>query len=119
MDADAAFRELYRHTKERMEAGGAHSFDHVERVLRLAGRIAGEEGADPEVVRFAALLHDIERGAEDRGEVEDHAAASADVACRLLLERGFDAGFAQEVAACILTHRFRNDLRPESLEARV
>jgi uncharacterized protein len=119
MDADAAFEELYIYTKERMEAGGAHSFDHVERVLRLAGRIAREEGADPEVARFAALLHDIERAAEDRGEIEDHAVASAEEARRLLLERGFDAGFVEEVVAAILSHRFRNSLRPGSLEAKV
>jgi uncharacterized protein len=119
MDAEAAFQELYAYTKERMEAGGAHSFDHVERVLRLAGRIAREEGADPEVVRFAALLHDMERAAEDRGEIEDHAAASAEAARELLLERGFGPNFVERVASAVLTHRFRNDLRPESLEAQV
>jgi uncharacterized protein len=35
-----------------------HGFDHVLRVLRLAERIGTELGADLEILRAAALLHD-------------------------------------------------------------
>jgi hypothetical protein len=44
-----------------------HGFDHVLRVYRLAERLAQAEGADLEIVRAAALLHDAE-GREPRGE---------------------------------------------------
>ena len=35
-----------------------HDYDHVMRVYRMAERIAQAEGADMEIVRAAALLHD-------------------------------------------------------------
>lgn len=119
MDLDTAFSELLKITRGRMEQGGAHSFDHVERVIHLANRIAIEEEADTDVVRFAALLHDIERDAEDRGEIEDHAVGSADTARTLLGERNFPAEFIDRVASSIHTHRFRNDHKPLSREAEV
>ena len=39
-----------------------HGFDHVLRVYHLAERLALAEGADLEIVRAAALLHDVDRG---------------------------------------------------------
>jgi len=41
------------------EADSAHDFDHILRVLHMAEKIAQAEGADIDVVRAAALLHDI------------------------------------------------------------
>jgi uncharacterized protein len=37
-----------------------HGFDHILRVYQLAERLARAEGADLEIVRAAALLHDAE-----------------------------------------------------------
>ena len=49
-------------------ADAVHDFDHVLRVLALAERIGRAEGADLEIVRTAALLHDAGReGAEAQG----------------------------------------------------
>lgn len=36
-----------------------HDWYHIQRVRRLAGRIAAAEGADAEVAELAALVHDI------------------------------------------------------------
>ena len=41
-------------------ADAVHDFDHVQRVYRMAERLANIEGADVEIVRTAALLHDAE-----------------------------------------------------------
>ncbi|PYI51893.1 HD domain-containing protein [Paenibacillus flagellatus] len=40
------------------EASG-HDWPHIERVVRMARRLAAAEGADPFVCELAALLHDV------------------------------------------------------------
>jgi len=90
----------------------AHDFDHVLRVTALAVHIAQAEGADLEIVRTAALLHDI---GLDNGR-EGHEEAAAERA------RGILAGQPPEkveaVAQAIRSHRFRAGPTPQTLEAR-
>ncbi|HEU0302470.1 MAG TPA: HD domain-containing protein [Longimicrobium sp.] len=56
--------EILRRTeafvRERMEGeGSGHDWWHVDRVRRMALRLAAAEGADPYVTELAALLHDV------------------------------------------------------------
>jgi len=101
-------------------ARGSHDWDHTERVLRLCLRIGKKEKADLDVLRLAALLHDIGRGEEDRtsGRV-CHARAGAALAGKLLRGHGLDPGLVRDVVQCIRTHRFRKRARPKTLEARI
>lgn len=39
--------------------GSGHDWPHIVRVVRMAGRLCAEEGADPFVCELASLLHDI------------------------------------------------------------
>lgn len=41
------------------DEGSGHDWHHIERVWKLARRIAATEGADREIVELAALVHDI------------------------------------------------------------
>jgi uncharacterized protein len=97
-------------------ADAVHDFDHVLRVLALAERLAVEEGADLEVVRTAALLHDVARGWGDR-MITDHAQEGAEFA-RCLLE-GQPPERVEAVAHAIAAHRFRSGPAPQTLEARI
>lgn len=91
--------------------GGGHDFDHVLRVLALALHIAAAEGADVEIVRTAALLHDVAESADrDR-----HHLLGAQRARELLAAR--EPAFVDAVAHCIEAHRFRHDPQPRTLEA--
>lgn len=102
------------------DADSAHDFDHILRVLAMAERLARAEGADVEVVRTAALLHDIARADEDHGGAHiDHADISAEQARALLMEKGAGEEFAERVAVAIRAHRFRGTRLPETLEAQV
>jgi uncharacterized protein len=93
-----------------------HDFDHILRVYALAERIAAAEGADLEVLRAAALLHDVGRDdAEATGQ--DHAEYAAARAREILA--GAPPEKVDAVAQAIVAHRFRTGSPPESLEGRV
>jgi len=96
-----------------------HGFDHILRVLRMAERIAKAEGADLEIVRAAALLHDAsgaETGGEKRSEHQHH---SAEFAKEVLEAEGWPLERIATVQHCIRAHRFRGDEVPQSLEAKI
>jgi len=97
-------------------ADAVHDFDHVLRVLALAEQLARAEGADLEIVRTAALLHDMARGHGDRMSA-DHAQAGADTARQLLAGQPPDR--VEAVAQAIAAHRFRTGPEPQTVEARV
>ncbi len=99
-------------------AESAHDFDHVLRVLALAERLARAEGADIEIVRTAALLHDIARVDEDTTG-GDHAQMAAERAREILLTRGMSPDRADAVAHAIAAHRFRGSTPPQTLEAKI
>lgn len=110
------------------DADSAHDFEHILRVMHMAERLARAEGADVEVVRAAALLHDIARHDEDAAGKHpdansapppDHAEVSANDARSFLLERGADTAFAEQVREAILSHRFRGAAKPTTLEAKI
>lgn len=101
------------------EADAIHAFDHVMRVVTMAERLARAEGANVEVVRLAALLHDISRHDEDTNEAGDHALLAADHARRLLADAGAPDDFIEAVTHAIAAHRFRNAIEPQTLEAKV
>jgi uncharacterized protein len=90
----------------------AHDFDHVLRVLALAERIGQAEGADLEIVRAAALLHDV--GGRHRS---GHAGTGAQRAREIL--QGHPPEKVEAVAQAIATHSFREKSTPQTLEAQV
>ncbi len=98
-----------------------HGFDHILRVTRMAEKIATAEGADLEIVRAAALLHDAEgSNPTDKARRKLHHHASADFAGEILLAEGWDDSRVAAVQHCIRTHRFRDTSEPpQTLEAQV
>jgi uncharacterized protein len=99
-----------------------HGFDHVLRVYRMAERLALAEGADLEIVRAAALLHDAEGSATAGGEIgrSNHHHASSEFARQELEAEGWPPERITAVQHCIRAHRFRdNSEPPQTLEARI
>jgi uncharacterized protein len=96
-----------------------HDFDHVLRVYRLAEVLAEQEGADPEIVRAAALLHDARSASGDDQVRMDHHEAAAIFAGKVLAAEGWPDDRIQAVQYCILTHRFRAENTPRTIEAKV
>jgi len=114
--------EEARHLYQTEDA--AHDFDHILRVAHMAVHLAEREGARAEIVRLAALLHDVpvSQDTAEGGENArtSHHLAAAEFARTFLRERGLPADDCALIAEAIEAHRFRDRTRtPQTLEAKV
>lgn len=109
--------ELAKHWYVNTDA--VHDFSHIERVYRMAERLAAAEGADAEIVRAAALLHDAD-GTTPGSEVRlEHHLRSAEFAGNILRSEGWPEDRIRAVQHCIRAHRYRDDREPpQTLEAK-
>ncbi len=94
----------------------SHDFEHVLRVTEMAVRIAEAEGANVDIVRTAALLHDVGQP-QARAQGLDHAEYAATRAREILADYPQDR--VEAVAEAIAAHRFRSGPTPRTLEAQV
>jgi len=98
----------------------AHDAEHVYRVLYNALEIAkAEPKVDYDVLITACLLHDIGRPDQVKDPTLCHAEVGSKKAYSFLLELGTAEDFAAQVQHCIVTHRFRKNLPPQTVEAKI
>ena len=116
-------KETYERLETYMRAcmsDSAHDTEHIYRVLYNALEIAKTElSVDCDVLIAACLLHDIGRKEQFADPKICHAAAGSEKAFRFLTENGFGEDFAEKVRHCILTHRFRKSMQPQTIEAKI
>ncbi|MFB6267756.1 MAG: HD domain-containing protein [Halodesulfurarchaeum sp.] len=93
-----------------------YRFNHIMNVVQLGREIARKEGADEDVVRVAALFHDIAKLDADQ---DVHAEEGARVAREYLETHGDVApSFVDQVCRAIENHSHQGDLDDLSLETR-
>ncbi len=93
-----------------------YRFNHILNVVDLATEIAEAEGADGDVVRVAAVFHDV---AKLEAEQDVHAEAGARVAREYLQSRGnYPESFVEEVCGAVVEHSYTGDLADVPLESR-
>ncbi|WP_101296401.1 HD domain-containing protein [Halegenticoccus soli] len=93
-----------------------YRYNHILNVVELAAHIAEREGADVDVVRVAALFHDIAKLDADQ---EVHAEEGARVAREYLASHGdYPRSFVEQVCQCIEDHSYQGPLSDVSLETR-
>jgi uncharacterized protein len=99
---------------------GSHDWEHTRRVYNLCMHIGQVEGADMEVLKIAAYLHDLGRSHQDesRGSI-CHAEKGAEIATELLDRYPISSEQKANVLHCIRSHRFRGNCLPETLEAKI
>ncbi|MFB6073322.1 MAG: HD domain-containing protein [Halobacterium sp.] len=126
-DEMAAFvRDYLEASVENEEDGGRmrwypwHSaeyrFNHILNVVDLGERIARAEGGDVDVVRVAALFHDIAKLEADQ---EEHAEEGARIARKYLETHGdYAPSFVDQVCQAVAQHSHQGDLSELSLETR-
>lgn len=115
------FEELTKEIEKKMEGiDPVHDMMHTRRVLNNAVTLSKKENARTNIVRISALLHDIARKEEmsSKGAV-CHAQKGSEIARDILLAYDVDSEIIEEVAACILSHRHRNNHLPKTKEAMI
>ena len=101
-------------------SNGSHNWEHTGRVYNLCMHIGQKERADLEVLKIAAYLHDIGRPWQDKSKgTVCHAEKGAEMAKSFLEDYEIPEDREQNIIHCIRSHRFRGNLRPETLEAKV
>jgi uncharacterized protein len=93
-----------------------YRYNHTLNVIQLATEIADREGADVDVVRVAALFHDIAKLEADQ---ERHADEGARVAREYLATHGdYPQSFVDQVTQSVREHSYQGPLEDVSLETR-
>lgn len=106
--------------KNFFNARKSHDWEHTQRVYHLCMHIGRKEGADLEILKLAAILHDIGRGEQDRSNGKVcHAEKGAVMAEEILEKHNISREKTDEVVHCIETHRFRGEKIPQSKEAKI
>ncbi|MFA5013855.1 MAG: HD domain-containing protein [Candidatus Paceibacterota bacterium] len=103
-----------------VNCSGCHDWTHVERVYKLAVRIAKKEKADMNIIKMAVYLHDIGRKEEmdSKGKI-CHAEKGVELAQEILAKYNLDKAVIENIKHCILSHRNKNNHDPKSIEAKV
>lgn len=115
-------QEIYKAIEKHMLSvmdDSAHDCEHVYRVLYNALEIAKGEDVHYDILIAACLLHDIGRPDQVADPSLCHAEVGSEKAYRFLLELGLGEDFALAVRHCVLTHRFRKNRPPQTMEAQV
>jgi len=100
----------------------AHAMEHIMRVYNLCLHLAKYElNVDLDVLKTAALLHDIARVKEfnDKTGSIDHSALGAEMADKILRTLGYSEEKIAHVKHCIAAHRFRSKVKPQTKEAKI
>jgi len=107
--------------KELKKASPAHDINHVMRVYSLCLRLAEHESdIDLDVLKSAALLHDIARTKEDHEDQNvDHAIFGAEMSENILRELAYPEEKIRHIKHCIVSHRFRSGNKPKTKEAKI
>ena len=91
-----------------------YRFNHIMNVVELATEIAEREGANDDVVKVAALFHDIAKLEADQ---DVHAEEGARIARKYLETHGeFAPSFVDQVCRAVEQHSYQGDLRELPLE---
>jgi uncharacterized protein len=102
--------------KEKMFAlkGTAHSYEHVNRVVKIATFLARNEKANVELVEIGALLHDI-----GWAEGKPHNETGAKLANKILKEIDYPKEKSEKIVGIILHHPLAFKDKLETLEEKI
>jgi len=117
--SERIFSAIEAEAKRLMKGGesSGHDWEHVRRVHLNCLKLAKTDRVNVDVLRLAALLHDVGISHEMKEGV-DHAVYSAGRARRIMRRHGVPADVVEAVCRAIASHRFGAGLKPETIEGR-
>lgn len=115
------FDEIAKEIEKRYQkVRKSHDWEHTQRVYNLCMKIGEKESADLEILKLAAVLHDIGRDEQDNSNGKlCHAQRGAVLARKILEKYNLPQEQINKIIHCIETHRFRGDKIPCSKEAKI
>jgi len=118
---DEKIEKIKETVRKELAFCSAHNFDHVMRVYDLALHLAENEDVDLDVIKAAALLHDIggKKEVDDPTGKTDHAIESAKMAEPILNNLGYSKDKIKHIQDCIISHRYRTENKPQTKEAKI
>ena len=124
MKSEKFYRALIEERDKIFGNSYSHGTHHPQRVLDNCLLIVNSNyedilGADLDIIRASAILHDIARSKEDLGKVECHAEEGAKLAREVLGEFIFPKYKIDGVCYAIKVHRFSKGLKAETIEAKI
>lgn len=108
-------KEIYGRCLKETNKFGMGCYYHIETVVKNAEILAGQYGADKEVVMIAAWLHDI-ASITDYSLYEKHHIHGAQMAEDILKGYGYDNEKTKLIQRCIRNHRGSMCLEKSSME---
>lgn len=117
--------EKHRKIKEIVEkelSCSTHNIEHTMRVYNTCLYLSKDESdIDLDILGASALLHDIARVKEDEDDSGniDHAILGAEMTEDILKDFGYPNNKIEAIKHCIITHRFRNEIKPKTEEAKI
>jgi uncharacterized protein len=114
------FEKLKEEIIPYFEETGGHEIEHTERVYRLCLTIAKTEKIDLDILRAAALLHDVARKKqEEMNNTICHAEEGAKLAKEILAKTEFPIEKIDAVSYAISVHRYSAKIKPAKKEAEI
>ena len=107
---------------ENSEKNDIHGYAHVERVYNTCVKIGGKLNANLNVLKIAALLHDVGRiNEKDDALKRNHAEISADKSKKFLSSNGISLVQDEfdNIIHSIRAHSFSNEQLARTLEAKI
>jgi len=108
--------DLEKIVREKMAPleGTSHSYEHVDRVVKIAILLAKKEKADMELVHVGAILHDVGRCVG-----QPHNETGAKLAYEILNNLHYPIRKAQKIARIVLLHHVDSKEELTSLEEKI
>jgi len=117
------YQEIQKIVKKALtKADAGHDFNHVMRVYGLCLKLTkGVKNIDLDVLKIAALLHDIAgpKELQDKSGKTCHAELSAKMTPKILKKFGYSQDKIDRIVHCVLAHRYRTGVKAKTKEAKI